>query len=107
MKKILWASRHPLDPMAKEVLAHRYDVIMLTQREVLWPVGYSDCLEVARELFAKFDVVCGVFPAQAIEMLVNEFFGKAVAFSPVSTPVHEPKTGKVRRFEFVRWACIA
>jgi len=106
----LWASRHPLDAAAKAAM-EPYDRIEM--KEILWPEGLEECLAVVRSLVENFDFIYGVFPGQAIEAIMmyhwspshRVFYpGKCKFFSPVSCPVREPDTGKVRSFEFVRWA---
>ena len=106
----LWASRHPLDPAA---LASMRPHDRLIQREILWPEDQEDCLAVVKGLIEEYDFVCGVFPAQAISAIMLFHWspshrvyypGDCQFLSPVSVPVKEPDTGKVRSFEFVRWA---
>jgi len=106
----LWASRHPLDQAAKEaMLPHD----RLEMREILWPEEEEDCLGWVETLVDKYDFVYGVYPAQAIEAIMAfhwsaadqcYYQGDCKFFSPVSVPVKEPDTGKVRGFQFVRWA---
>lgn len=96
--KNLWASRHAASapPIEGE---------WTEKKEILWGESLEECQSLWRKLQIEFDVVYGVFPAQAIEALnslpaIPDF----TVFSAVSRAILEPDTGKVRTFQFVRWA---
>lgn len=98
MEKHLWASRHPWpDP--------HWEPGSLDQKEILWPVSFADCQAIWEDLLKNYSVFYGVFPAQAIEAL-NAFRGLIWVYSPVSMPIYEADSTKVRKFKFVRWAQI-
>jgi hypothetical protein len=111
-KVALWASRHELDPAAKAAM-RPYD--RLEMREILWPEEEKDCLAMVESLVDKYDFIYGVFPAQALEAIMLFHWspshlvyypGDCQFYSAVSRPVKEPDTGKVRTFEFIRWALL-
>ena len=106
----LWASRHELALAAKAAM-RPHD--RLDCREILWPEGQEGCLEIVKSLVDRYDDVYGVFPAQALSAIIAFHWseshrvyypGDCLFYSPVSRPVKEPDTNKVRFFEFVGWA---
>lgn len=128
-KKVLWASRHALDQAAEETLQSavceqgpcEYEQcdgncpsVILTKKEVLWPSDKQDCRDLALALHQEFNVLAGVWPAQAIEAFryadrCNNWddLHYVPVISPVSVPETEPDVKKVRPFRFVRWAWVA
>jgi hypothetical protein len=98
MRKKLWASRHPWPGQGQP------DVV----EEILWPESFTLCIGQVHELLAEYDEIYGVFPAQAVEAIVNHpSHGSGRWFSAVNRPVTEADQSKTRKFEFVRWACIS
>lgn len=112
MKKCLWASRHPMGEGISEALTELFfnlfednEPVMVISRDCLWPSDRDGCLQLMMELDNEYDVICGVFPAQAHEQLGgSDDLLSAVWISPVSEPVSDPDTGRVREFKFVRFA---
>jgi hypothetical protein len=136
VKKILWASRHLPDCAAMARLAllccrdsgsdgsacpgdcTQYGCtkhFQVEEKEILWPAEWKACRDLALDLCNTYDVVAGVFPAQAIEALRNavDYDGdgprpeRKIILSPVSVPETEPDVKKTRPFRFVRWARVA
>ncbi len=119
MKKILWASRHVLDSRARQALEATYEdgdpqtdsieFPEITCQEILWPSDFTACLGIAHRLLSLWDVLAGVWPAQAVEVFIlagDRWDYIVPVISPVNEPVIEPDTGKVREFRFIRWAQI-
>lgn len=117
MKKVLWASRHALDPSAeealREVIAEEFGddpEVQISHREILWPTEWRQCRSVASELVEEFHLIAGVWPAQAVEAfrgLTDQEQEYTLVISPVSVPETEPDVKKTRPFRFVRWAYVA
>jgi len=109
MTRILWASRHPLDAAAEAALRERYPDCSVEHREILWPSGRNECGDLVRSLGEEFGVLAGIWPAQAVEAILDRAWSQLeslAVFSPVSVPVKEEDGGKVRSFRFERWARI-
>ena len=107
--KILWASRHELTPEAEKALKEMFvldgdEIVEIEHRDITWPAGACRCSRLALKLEEQYDLITGVFPAQALEAFREE---EIEAWSPVSEPVKEPDTGRVREFRFVRWARVS
>jgi hypothetical protein len=110
-KVALWASNQELTRAAKNAMKP-HD--RLDSREILWPEGQEDCLEIVKSLVDKYDFVySGFFPSRAIKAIKTFHWseadqcyhpGKCQFYSLVSVPLKEPDTDKVRFFGFVGWA---
>ena len=114
-KKVLWTSRHELDPAAEVGLRNLFpeNELEIKKAEILWSSSEEECYNLAVHLLEGYDCVCGVFPAQAVEafrtcLMIDEAscFVPERVFSPVSVPETEPDQKKVRPFRFVRWAVL-
>lgn len=119
--KILWASRHELDPDALTALKGIFlsggvepEEIEVESKEILWPAEAEACRDIVIDLVAEYldaihvrAIFTGVFPAQAVEAFrFSNFPGGIGVYSPVSVPETEPDVKKTRSFRFVRWARI-
>jgi len=87
----------------------------LVEKEIIWPEGEEDCLATVARLVEDYDVIYGVFPAQAVSAIMAHHWSAADEcyypgycrfYSAVSVPVKEQDTGRTRCFEFVRWALL-
>lgn len=122
--KILWASRHTLDPDAEQALRKvaseeiekleelKEEVeILIARREILWSSDEQECSNLAQILVREFSICAGVWPAQAVEAFhnikKNEGRDYTLIIGPVSVPETEPDMKKTRPFRFVRWAFVA
>jgi hypothetical protein len=91
--------------MAEDALRNQFKDIEIITENVLWPAEEDKCRELAQHLMKSFDIVTGVFPAQAVQAFweTADSVLSPLVMSPVSVPV---KDRDKTTFVFCRWAFI-